>query len=376
MTGIGKGESMKKAKLALLLAICCGVVLTLSACGRPYSKYDLNDYIKVGKYKGLEVEKFSVNVTNKEIEKEIKKRLENAATTEEVKTGTVKDKDTVVITYEGRINGKKFDGGSAEGANLTIGSGQFIDGFEDGLIGVKVGETKKLHLQFPKDYSNSSVAGKKVVFTVTVDAKQQKVTPKLDDNFVQKNSKCSTVAEYRDYIKSYLEKQEKKKGEDNQKSYLWNKVLTASTFKTDKKGNEKYPQEEVDAKVEQQKKMYTNYAKNYNMEYKDFIKQQMQMSVKEFNKQLKASAQQQVKQDEVVYYIADKEDIKVSRKEYKAYIKKMLKQYGYTEKSFKEANGDTYENTVGKDQIYSSIYLEKVQDLILDNAKVVSKVKD
>ncbi|MGI6722662.1 MAG: trigger factor [Anaerovoracaceae bacterium] len=368
---------MKKGrKIALLLAVCVGVVMSLSACGRPYSGYDLSDYIKVGKYKGLEVAKYTVNVTDKDVNKEIKSRLEAKASTKEVKTGTVKDGDTVVITYDGKINGKTFDDGSAKGANLTIGSGQFIDGFEDGLIGMKVGDTRTLNLKFPDDYSNKDVAGKKVSFKVTVDAKQEKVTPKLDEDFVKQNSKVDTVAAYKKLVKKDLEKKQRESGIQTQKQYLWNKVVESSTVKKNKNGKEKYPQDEIDKKVEQQKDMYTQYAKNYNMSYKDFLKQQMGTTPKEFNKQLRAYAKTLVKQDEVVYYIADKENIDVSKKEYKNFIKNTLKQYGYTEKSYKEANNESYEDTVGKDNIMSSVYLDKVQDLILDKAKVLDKVDD
>lgn len=367
---------MKKAKIAMVLAVCAGVVMGFTACGTPYSNVKLSDYIKVGKYKGLEVAKYKVNVTEKQINKEIQSRLKAKATTKESKSGKVKDGDTVVISYEGKIRGKTFDGGSAKGANLTIGSGQFIDGFEDGLIGASVGQTKTLHLKFPSDYSNTDVAGKNVVFTVKVDAKQVKVTPKLDADFVKENSKATTVAGYRKLVKQDLEEDEKEKGEQTQKTYLWNKVVESSEVKKDKNGKEKYPEDQVQDKMDQQKEMYVQYAKNYNMSYKDFLKQQMNTTEKAFNKQLKTYAKTLVKQDEITYYIADKEDIDVSKKEYNAYIKKTLKQYGYTEKQYEKANGESYEKTVGKDNITSAVYLEKVQDLILKNAKVVDKVKD
>lgn len=368
---------MKKTKIALMLAVCVGIVMTFSACGRPYSSYDLSDYIKVGKYKGLEVAKYTINVTNKEINSEIKSRREAKTETKEVKTGKVKNKNTVVITYKGTINGKDFDGNSGEGVNLTIGSGQFIDGFEDKLIGAEVGETIKFTLSFPKDYSNSDVAGKKAKWTVTIDAKQEEVTPELDAAFIKEDTdgKCKTVAAYKEYIKKDLEKDEKASGIQTQKDYLWNKVLESSEVKKDSDGKEKYPGDEVDKTYEELKDYYTKQAENYSMSYSDFIKQYMGSTKKDFNKQLKSLAKTQVKQNEVVYYIAEKEDIKVSKKEYKAFIKKTLKQYGYTEKSFEKANNESYEEMQGEDSIWNAVYLDKVEDLLLDKAKVVDKVK-
>ncbi|MDD5987648.1 MAG: trigger factor [Eubacteriales bacterium] len=367
---------MKKSRIALIVAVCVCISMAMSGCGRPYSGYTLSDYVKVGKYKGLEVKKYTVHVTSSQVSKEIKSRLKKAAKTEDVTTGTVKKGDTVTISYNGKINGKSFSGGSSDNASVTIGSKQFIDGFESGLIGLSPGDSKTLHLTFPKDYNDSDVAGKDVTFKVKVKSIQKQVTPSLDEEFVKENSKYKTVAAYKAYIKKYLEKKEKKEGETDQKTYLWDKVLSSSKVKTDKNGKEKYPQDEIDRVVKDTRSMYTRYAKSYNMKLKDFVKNQMGMTTTQFNKQLKSYAKDIVKEEEVIYYIADKEDIKVSKKEYKAYIKKTLKQYGYTEKSFKDANGESYEDSQGKENIWKACYLEKVENFILSKAKVVDKVSD
>ncbi len=365
---------MRKAKIAVVLAICVGTVMLLSGCGKPYSSYKLSDYIKVGDYKGLKVEKYKVAVSDEEINKEINTRLKAAATTQSIKSGKVKNGDTVVISYEGKINGKSFSGGSQDDFNLTIGSGQFIDGFEEGLVGVAVGKTKNLHLKFPKAYSDKDVAGKPVVFKVTVKSIQKKVTPKLDAQFVKKNSSVTSVAAYKAQIKKDLEKQKKKDGQNQQKTYLWDKIIETSMAKKTKDGKDKYPEKEVERVMEETKDMYVNYAKNYNMELKDFVKKQMGTSMKEFNKQLKSYAKTKVKEEEVIYSIAEKEKINVSKDEYESYITKTLKQYGYTPESFKETNGKSFEQAQGKANIWKAVYLEKVQTLILDKAKVVDKI--
>lgn len=372
---------MKRFRSAMLLGLCVCVALAFSACGDPYSNVEFNDYIKVGKYKGLEVKPYSTKVTDKEVNKRIKQNREQAAKTEDSTTGTVKKGDTVKIDYVGKIGGKEFDGGTGKGQSLTIGSGQFIDGFESGLIGVKVGSKKTLHLTFPKDYNDKKVAGKKVTFDVTVNSKQVRNVPKLDEDFVEeqmkaaKNSKVKTVKEYKDYVKDQLKKEKKEQGVNEQKSYLWSQIVSSSTIKKDKKGKEKYPEEEVKRVSEQITKQYEDYAKQNKMKLKDFLKQQMNMDEKTFKKQVKAYAQSMVKEDMIVYYIADKEGIELSDEEYDKYIENQLKQYGYTEEQYKEQTGKTYEEANGEETVRTQAYKQKVQDLILKEAKVKDSKK-
>ena len=145
----------------------------LTACGSsdPYENLDLNEYLKVGDYKGLETAAFTVEITEDEIQTQINSELEAAAKTEEIAGDVaIADGDTVNIDYTGKKDGKKFDGGSAKGEELVIGSGSFIDGFESGLIGKKVGEKVTLNLTFPEDYTEKSLAGEDVVFTVTINS--------------------------------------------------------------------------------------------------------------------------------------------------------------------------------------------------------------
>lgn len=374
---------MNIIKKALVLAVAVSVVLVFTACSNePYGNVDFDDYIKVGKYKGLEVSDYSTKVTNKEINENIKQRRDAAAKTEYEAKGVVKKGDTVKIDFVGKIDGKEFDGGTGKDQSLTIGSNQFIKGFESGLVGVKVGGKKSLHLTFPKDYNDKKVAGKKVVFDVTVNSKQVRTVPKLDEDFVKeqmkqaKDGKAETIAEYKKYIKKELEKQKEEQGIQEQKSNLWSQVVSSSSVKKDKDGKEKYPEEEIKRVSEQITKQYEDYAKQNNMKLKDFLKQQMGMDEKTFKKQVKAYAQSMVKEDMIVYYIAGKEDISVSDDEYEKYIEDQLKQYGYTAEQYKEQTGKTYEEANGEESIRTQVYKDKVQDMILKNAKITKKKDD
>ena len=171
----------KKLFTTIGLVLAAAMALTgLTGCGEdpnPYSELNLDDYLEVGKYKGVEVKEIDVTVSKNEIGDEIVAALEAAATDEKVKKGQpVENQDTVNIDYVGRIDGKEFEGGSAEGPDLVLGSGTFIDGFEDGLVGHKVGEKGiKLNLAFPLNYSSEELQGKDVVFTVDINSATRKV---------------------------------------------------------------------------------------------------------------------------------------------------------------------------------------------------------
>ena len=201
-----------KKKLFVISACIC-LILGLTACGASvsYDDLDLDEYIKVGKYKGLETEAFTVEVTDEEIQAQIDSELEAAAASEEIPKGDViADGDTVNIDYVGKKDGKKFDGGSAEGHDLVIGSDSFIDGFEDGLIGRKVGDKVKLELTFPEDYGESSLAGQDVVFTVKINSATRVITPEYDISFVKSTTEYDSIEAYETLNKRLEEVEETK----------------------------------------------------------------------------------------------------------------------------------------------------------------------
>lgn len=362
---------MKRKKMALLISVCVMVAIGLAACGKAYSDVDLSKYIKVGKYKGLEVEGFAVTVTPEEVDKEIHERLEKAATVSDVKKGTVADGDTVVITYEGKIDGKSFEGGSAQGASLTIGSGQFIDGFEEGLVGVEVGKPKVLKLKFPQGYTNKDVAGKDTEFTVTVDSKQERILPKLDMDFVKKNSKEKSVEAYKVKVAKDLKAKKEKDEISRQRGDLWYQVVKKSHVVKDKKGVEQYPKEKVERISNKITEGYKANAKEFNMKFSTYLKQVLEIDEKKFKEEVEKLAKEQVLDEEIVYYIAEKEGVEVTSKDQDEYVEKVLADQGYTKETFKELKGKTYEETIGKEDLTTAVYKSKVLDLILKKAKIV-----
>ena len=370
---------MYKRIAALGLALV--FVLSFTACGgnMPYGNYDLEDYIKVGEYKGLEVEKYSIDVTEDEVKEEIQNRLQQAATTTEETEGVVKEGDTVVIDFVGRIDGKEFEGGSAQNYSLTVGGGQFVEGFESGLIGAEIGgDPVVVKATFPDDYAlNADLAGKEAEFTVTVHSRQVKNVPALDMDFIKASgSKATSLEEYNEEVKEDLYNQKEEEAINNQKSYLWNKVIENTEQMTGDDGEALYPEEEITRVTDEFVKEYQNYADQYGMEYSDFIKQQTGMSEDEFNEQIKDYAKSVVLQEMVLYYLVDQENIKITKDEYNGYIEDQLKSMGLDADTFESAYGKSYEEYMGEDTIRRYIYMDKVSTMMLDNAVQVDKLSD
>ena len=240
--------------------MCLAVSLGLTGCGsdNPYSGYDLSEYVKTANYKGLEMEKIEVSVSDEEVSTQVEANVEDTKTTEEVKEGTVAKNDTVNIDYEGKIDGETFSGGSAEDTDLTIGSGQFIDGFEDGLIGKPVGSTQTLNLKFPDDYNSSEVAGKDVVFTVTINHIVKETIPEYNDAWVADNSDVETTAEYEQQVRDELYKEKEDQAKSDAISDLWSQVVESSEVI-------KYPEDEVNKYVEEIETQYQAMADNNGM---------------------------------------------------------------------------------------------------------------
>ena len=191
-----------KKKLAVLAAGICALSLFLTGCSGEIS----NDYVTITKYKDVEIDKVDADaVSDNDVEAQINSVLQSKSTTTEVTDRAAQTGDTVTIDYEGKKDGVAFDGGTATDAQLTLGSGQFIDGFEDGVVGHNIGDTFDLDLTFPENYGNEDLAGQAVVFTVTLKGISQTDVPELTDEFVQSVSDTSkTVEEYKKEIKKMI----------------------------------------------------------------------------------------------------------------------------------------------------------------------------
>ncbi len=359
---------MKKA-LALFLILALGSAMILTGCGSEPYDYDLTKYVKVGEYKGLEYENpDKIKVSDKEIKDAIEEDLEEAKTLKDVEDGKVHDGDTVNIDYTGKVDGEEFEGGSAEGSTLEIGSGTMIDGFEDGLVGAKVGETVTLELTFPDPYDNNEdLSGKDVVFEVTINSAQEYVTP-TEKEYVKQSSEYDSVSDYEKAVKNELYQSKEDEQQSEIESYLWGLITDSSEVI-------EYPEKELEEYKTKQKEYVQDYADNNSMEYADVIESTYGMTEDEFNEELDSAAKTNAKEQMIVYYIARQEGLEVTNSEYKDFVEAQLESIGYTAKEFEDYTGSSYEEYVGGEE-YIKFYMlyQKVIDLVVENAKGVDEL--
>lgn len=348
-------------KNKLFVAVVCVLTMAgLTACGASvsYDKYDLDEYIKVGEYKGLSVAGYTVKVTDDEVDARIKSDLEEAASSQEVPKGSaVKEGDTVNIDYVGKKDGKKFDGGSAEGYDLEIGSGSFIDGFEDGLIGKKIGDKVKLDLTFPEDYGEASLAGQDVVFDVTINSATRMTVPEYGLDYVKNTTDYDSVAEYEKAVKKELYKEKEAEEISNQQTELWSKVLEDTEVL-------QYPEKVLDYYIEFNSSQIDDMAEQYGVSREDMLANYDFGSEEEFAAVNEDSSKLRVKQEMLIEYIADKEDLKYTDEEAEEMIAS-FEAMGYDEATVKSQTGHDMDSYVRIELLY-----QKVLEFLLENAKI------
>lgn len=324
---------------------------------RLVSVKDVSKYVTIGEYKGLELTRTSQPVTDDDVQAEINYNLEDNGS--EVKDGTVENGDTVTINFTGTIDGKEFDGGSAEDYELVVGDGEMIDGFEDGIVGMKSGETKELDLTFPDDYYEESVAGKAVVFKVTL----QKFTrpAELTDEWVAENTEYKTVDEYRAAVKTQLEDTAVQTADYELYSDAWNEVQAASEIKD-------YPKEDVDAAKKSYQELNEKYVKDAGMEMADFLKSQG-MSEEDYESECQQYAESKVEQNLIVQGIMDAEGLSIDDEETQKLKDDLIEEYGF-------ASIDEMIETYGEQEVNESLALLRVERFIVDNANVTEVAGD
>lgn len=290
---------MRKTIVALLTGVMASALL-MSGCQA--SKGLENDDIKITQYKGVEIDEVekASEITDDDVDAYIQSMQESKAEVTEITDRAVEDGDTVSIDFVGKMNGEEFEGGSAQDYSLTIGSGVFIEGFEESVIGHKAGETYDWNGKFPEDYGNAEMAGKDVVFTITVNAITKEDVPELNDKFVKSVSeKSKTVKEYKKEVKELLQKDAETSYEYSIETAVWEKVMDNTEVK-------KYPKKEMNATKENWIKQYQTAAEYYQMEYETFIEEQMGMTVEDFEKQIDTAVKKTLKEQMAVEQLRTK----------------------------------------------------------------------
>lgn len=303
---------MKKRLVAAITGVLAASMI-LAGCSA--SKGLETDELKITQYKDVEVEQIEkpADITDEEVESSIQLALQSNPSQE----GTVEMGDTAVIDFVGKMDGVPFDGGTGTDYALTIGSGSFIPGFEDSIVGHAVGDEFDWEGAFPEDYHAAEMAGKPCVFTITVKG----IVPELTDDFVKSVSeKSKTVDEYKAEVRKQLEEDAQRNYEDSLGASVWQKVLDNTEVT-------KYPEDKVKEMVDGVIEQYKTAAEAEGMEYEDMIEQQNNVSAEDFEAQVEEAAKSSLKQTMALEAIAKKEKIEIDDETYKEQLDYMIKLY-------------------------------------------------
>ncbi len=324
---------------------------------------DVSKLVKLGPYKGLEISVNSTAVTQEDIDEQIKNALYSEAERVEVTDRNVQKGDIVNIDYEGKKDGVPFQGGTAKGHDLTIGSGVFIDGFEDGLIGAKKGETMDLYLTFPENYGNPELSGQDVVFTVTVNSIQEDKIPELTDELAKKiNPDVKTADEFKKYIKESLEKAAQDASRNAAYSDLLNMVDASSSVVS----GDEIPASIMDEIVKIEKAGLESMITAYGMDIDTYIKSQG-LTQEEYDEQIRTYSEGVARQELLIRALAKAENIEVTDADLEEQYKNYAQEYGYSSpEDFKKA----VEAQNGQETLKEAVLTRKVEEMLFDNAKI------
>lgn len=326
--------------------------------GKPFiftAEVALKPEVKLGKYKGVKVEKADTEVTDEEVDKEIDKERESNARNIDVTDRAVKAGDIVTLDFEGFVDGTAFEGGKGENYPLTIGSGTFIPGFEEQLVGAEIGKETEVNVTFPEDYQAEDLKGKAAVFKCTVKEIKEKELPTLDDEFASEVSEFETLAEYKADIRGRLEERKAKAAREAKEAAVIEEIIKDSDM------------EIPEAMIEtQQRQMIDEFAQRIQMQGLT-LEQYFQFTGASYDQmieQVKPQAEKRIQSRLVLEAVAAAEKIEATEEDYEEELKSMAEAYQMEVDKVKEL---LPEKSV--QQIKEDIAVKKAAEFVVDNAK-------
>ena len=310
--------------------------------------------VTLGKYKGIEIKKIEYNVSDEDVEHELSHAAEHNARIVTVEDRAVENGDITVIDFEGFVDGKAFEGGKAENHELEIGSGKFIPGFEEQIIGMKTDEEKDIKVTFPKEYPAKELAGKEATFKIKLHEIKKKELPEINDEFAKDASEFDTLE---DWKKSIREKQEKA-NESKAKYEMEEEAIEAvcNDSKVD------IPSGMIETQIDNMEQDVSSRLSYQGMKLDQYL-QMVGKTRKEFRDEYKEQAEKQVKTNLVLEAVMKDSKIEVAEEEIEAKIKEMAEMYGQKEEEVKN-------NPNLRKYIEESLKTEKTIHYIVDNAKI------
>ncbi len=326
--------------------------------GKPFiftAEVALKPEVTLGAYKGVEVDKVEVSVTDEDVDAEIERERERNARSISVSDRAVKDGDQTVIDFEGFKDGVAFEGGKGENYPLTIGSGAFIPGFEEQLIGKNIGEEVEVNVTFPEEYQAEELAGQPAVFKVTVKEIKEKQLPELDDEFAAEVSEFDTLAEYKEDVKKNLTEKREKDAKNAKEDAVIEAIIEDAKMDI------------PDAMVEtQQRQMIQEFAQNIQMQGLS-IDQYFQftgLTADKMMDQVKPQAEKRIKSRLVLEAVVKAESIAATDEDFDKEVERMAEMYQMEADKVKETLGEE-----GKKQIMEDLAISKAVEFVVNEAK-------
>lgn len=306
-------------------------------------------------YKGIEVKKFNTKVSKKDIDNALEQARDKNARTVTVEDRALEMKDISTIDFEGFVDGVAFEGGKGENFELTIGSGQFIPGFEEQLVGMKIGEEREINVKFPDEYHAENLAGKDAMFKVKLISIKSKVLPELDDEFAKDISEFDTLEEYKKDVEKKLKEEKEKQAEADKEAQAIEKIVENTEVNI--------PDSMIEDQMEQMVEQFNANLSYQGLNLETYCKY-LGTTVEAFKETLKPQATKDVKLKLALEYIAKTENITATDEDINAKIDELAKEYG-------DENADSLKNNENiKKYMSERVLQDKTLKVVLDNVVV------
>ena len=310
--------------------------------------------VTLGDYKGLKVDKVSTRVTQKEVDEEIEKERERNARTIEVTDRAVQDKDEVTLDFEGFVDGVAFEGGKGEDYPLTIGSGSFIPGFEEQLIGAEIDKEVEVNVTFPKEYHSEELAGKDATFKCTVHTIKAKELPELDDEFASEVSECETMDAYRAEVKKNIKERKERTGKEKKENQAVDQAIENAQMDI--------PEAMIEFQVRQMADDFARRIQQQGLTVEQYF-QFTGMTAEKMLEEMRPQAEKSIKTRLVLEAIVKAENIEVSDERVEEELTKMAEAYQMEVEKLKEFMGENE-----KKQIKEDLAVQKAITLLVNES--------
>ncbi len=325
--------------------------------GKPFiftAEVAVKPEVTLGEYKGLEVEKVSVEVTAEEVEKRLKEEAEKNARTVTVEDRAVQDNDEVIMDFEGFVDGEAFEGGKGENYPLTIGSGSFIPGFEEQLIGAETEKETEVKVTFPEDYHASELQGKEAVFKCTVHEIKMKELPEIDDEFAAEVSEFDTLDEYKADLEAKLKEQKEAEGKRKQEDEAVEKAVANASFEI--------PEAMITTNISQMKDDFSRRMRSQGLTMEQYY-QFTGMTEEKMDEEMRPQAVKRIETRIVLEAVVKAENIEISDEKLDEEIGRLAETYKMEADKLKELMSDAE-----KKQMKEDMAVQEAVTFLLDNA--------